>query len=141
MPMRFPMATGAVGAVATVLLGCGQGVAPVAPPPTPGGKLYLANCVACHRLDGSGAPGMQPPLAGTPVTVGDPGELLAWVMYGRRPAVLTPGTYGGLMPQFSYLRDAELADLLSHVRSNFGNHASAVTPAMVAAARAAQLHR
>jgi mono/diheme cytochrome c family protein len=80
---------------------------------------------------------MQPPLAGTPVAIGDPAELLGWVMFGRRPAALPAGVYHGVMPQFGYLSDDELATILTHVRSSFGNHAPPVTPAMVAAARAA----
>lgn len=80
---------------------------------------------------------MQPPLAGTPVAIGEPAPLLAWVMFGRRPETLPSGVYHGQMPQFGYLNDQDLATLLTHVRSSFGNHAEAVTPAMVAAARAA----
>jgi len=115
--------------------GCGG-----APPPgasSPGGRLYLGTCAACHKPDGSGVGGMQPPLAGTPVTVGAPEVLLAWVMYGRRPPQLPRGVYAGAMPQFSYLSDADLAALLSYVRSSFGNHAAPVSAAMVAQARAA----
>jgi mono/diheme cytochrome c family protein len=78
---------------------------------------------------------VQPPLAATAVTVGDPDELLGWVMYGRRPAALPQGRYRGMMPQFAYLADADLAEVLTHVRSSFGNHAAPVTPAMVARAR------
>ena len=114
---------------------CGRGPGPLAD--TPGARLYVANCLACHQADGAGVPGMQPPLAGTPVAVGDPAELLGWGMYGRRPAALPAGVYHGVMPQFSYLADAELATLLSWVRANFGNHAPPVTPDMVAAVRAA----
>jgi mono/diheme cytochrome c family protein len=85
--------------------------------------------------------GLQPPLAGTPVAVGDPQQLLAWVMFGARPAALPRGVYGGVMPQFSYLSDAELATLLSYVRSSFGNQSAPVSAEMVAEARAAHGRR
>ena len=121
---------------AALLAACGSGTGPVTPP-SPGERLYAMNCLACHQRGGEGVPGVQPPLGGTPVPIGDPGELLRWVMFGERPAALPKGAYAGVMPQFGYLSDADLAALLSYVRSSFGNHAAAITPAMVAAARAA----
>ena len=124
---------------AMLLAACGSGGP--ATPPSPGSRLYTSNCLACHLGNGEGIPGVQPPLAGTPVPLGDPRELLGWVLYGERPASLPRGQYSGLMPQFSYLPDADLATLLTYVRSSFGNHAAAITPAMVAEARAAHRAR
>jgi len=80
---------------------------------------------------------MQPPLAGTPVPLGDTDVLLGWVMYGKRPVVLPRGAYAGVMPQFAFLTDADLAAVLSHVRTSFGNHAPPVTQQQVAAVRRA----
>jgi mono/diheme cytochrome c family protein len=125
---------------AGLLAGCGPGDGQ-APPAGPGARLYASNCLACHQRNGEGVPGVQPPLAGTPVPAGDAGELLRWVMYGERPAALPRGRYAGVMPQFGYLSDADLATLLSYVRSSFGNAAPAITPAMVAEARAAHRGR
>jgi mono/diheme cytochrome c family protein len=121
---------------AATLAGCGSGGKPAAPP-SPAARLYANNCLACHQRDGEGVPGVQPPLAGTPVPAGDPGELLRWVMFGERPVSLPRGQYSGVMPQFGYLSDADLATLLTYVRSSFGNRAPPITPEMVAAARAA----
>ena len=119
--------------------GCGRSAPPgtAAAAASPGARLYLNNCVACHQPHGEGLRGVQPPLTGTPVTIGDPAQLLAWVMFGRRPAALPKGAYSALMPQFAYLPDEELAVLLSYVRSSWGNAAAPVTAAMVARARAA----
>jgi mono/diheme cytochrome c family protein len=39
------------------------------------------------------------------------------------------------MPQHSFLNDQDAADVLTYIRSNFGNNASAVTPGEVAAVR------
>jgi mono/diheme cytochrome c family protein len=125
-------------AVLAAAAGCGSGGGP-ATPPSPGARLYANNCLACHQKGGEGVPGVQPPLAGTSVPVGDPGELLGWVLYGERPASLPRGRFAGVMPQFSYLSDDDLATLLSYVRSSFGNAAAPITPAMVAEARA--VHR
>jgi hypothetical protein len=123
---------------AVLLMGCTQGPAP---PATVGQRLYVANCLACHQSQGEGIRGVQPPLAGTPVPTGEPAPLLAWVMFGIRPNALPQGMYSGMMPQFGYLSDTQLAELLTYVRSSFGNHAPAVTPDMVATARRVHLNR
>jgi len=123
---------GLIGSVA--LIACDR--APVAvQPATDGSRLYGAYCLSCHQARGNGVPGVQPPLAGTPVPVGDPDALLAWVMFGVRPADLPRGHYAGVMPQFNYLSDAQLASLLTYVRSSFGNEASAITVEQVAGVR------
>lgn len=136
-PARRARARGALllFAVLGSLGACGGGGA--TPQASPGERAYATNCLSCHQKNGEGVRGLQPPLAGTPVPVGDPAALLGWVMYGERPAALPRGQYAGVMPQFAYLKDTDLAALLTYVRSSFGNHAGAVTPAMVAAARAA----
>jgi mono/diheme cytochrome c family protein len=123
---------GLVGSVG--LIACDQTRAP-AQPATDGSRLYGAHCLSCHQARGNGVPGVQPPLAGTPVPIGDPNSLLAWVMFGVRPADLPRGHYAGVMPQFNYLSDAQLASLLTYVRSSFGNQASAITVEQVAAVR------
>jgi mono/diheme cytochrome c family protein len=135
-----PVRLACAATVAAVLVG-GCGARGPAPPPSPGARLYAANCLACHLKNGAGIPGVQPPLAGTPVPLGDPRELLGWVLYGERPASLPRGQYAGVMPQFGYLPDADVATLLTYVRSSFGNQAAAITPAMVAEARAARRAR
>ncbi len=129
---------GVLLALAGMLAGCGPG-AP-GPGASAGARVYAMNCRSCHGAEGQGVRGMQPPLAGTPVPLGDPEVLLGWVMYGQRPAALPRGAYAGVMPQFAYLTDADLAAVLTHVRSSFGNHAAPVLPAEVAAVRRAHPH-
>jgi mono/diheme cytochrome c family protein len=104
---------------------------------TPGAVAYRKNCISCHLPQGQGIAGVQPPLAQTPVPIGDPQALLGWVMFGQRPAALPAGQYSGQMPQFQYLSDQELADLLTYVRHSFGNQASEITVDQVKAARQA----
>jgi aldose sugar dehydrogenase len=117
-----------------LLAACG-GAAPPAEPPSAGRRLYVTHCLACHQPQGEGLSGVQPPLAGTPVPNGDPEALARWVMFGLRPPALPRGRYSGVMPQFAYLSDADLATLLSYVRSHFGNHAPPVPEPLVAAVR------
>ncbi len=130
------LAPAALAAAACLLAACGGPHGP-AKPLDRGSLLYLQNCLACHQANGEGVPGVQPPLAGTPVPNGPPEEMLAWVMYGVRPATLPKGQYSGVMPQFAYLPDADLAALVTHVRTSFGNSASPVTPDLVRQVRAA----
>jgi mono/diheme cytochrome c family protein len=128
-----------IAALATGLTACGGGdpAATAAAPATPGARLYMQNCIACHQRNGEGVNGVYPALAGAPVVTGPPEALLAWVMYGVRPDTLPKGQYRGVMPQYAYLKDAEIADLLTHVRTGFGNSASPITPELVAQVRAA----
>ena len=102
---RFLVAHFAALATLATLAACapgGPGGSSASPAATGAERLYATTCAACHRPDGSGIAGVQPPLAGTPVTVGEPSELLGWVMYGQRPATLPRGAYAGLMPQFRW---------------------------------------
>jgi mono/diheme cytochrome c family protein len=140
--MQHPFLRLAPVLAAAWLAGCGGGspsptTASSTPSASPGARLYLQNCIACHQRNGEGVPGVQPALAGTAVTIGDPEVLLAWIMYGVRPETLPKGQYRGVMPQYAYLSDTDLATLTTYVRTNFGNSASAVGPDLVAKVRAA----
>jgi mono/diheme cytochrome c family protein len=50
---------------------------------------------------------------------------------------VTGAVYHGTMPPFNTMSDAEIAAVLTYVRGHFTNVAPAVTPATVAAGRAA----
>ncbi|MEY4375663.1 MAG: hypothetical protein RJB26_213 [Pseudomonadota bacterium] len=119
------------------LAGCGGGKGAAGPSTlTAGAKVYLQNCVGCHGPTGQGM-GMQPALPGSATVNGDPAVLAAWVMFGVRPATTPAGKYPAMMPQFTYLKDEELAAVLTHVRSSWGNQAAAVQAADIATVRAA----
>ena len=53
------------------------------------------------------------------------------------PVTVLGTTYNGQMPALGYLPDAEIAAVLTYVRSAFGNHLSRVTPDDVAKVRLA----
>lgn len=96
-----------------------------------GAGLYAANCQACHQADGGGTPGAFPPLAGSEWVTGDPETPIRIVLRGVSGPIDVKGTqYNSAMPQLPL--DAEqIAKILTHVRSSFGNSASEVTPEMV----------
>jgi mono/diheme cytochrome c family protein len=105
----------------------------------PDGKtIFLARCASCHQATGLGG-GPFPPLAGnSDVTKADTAALLATVLNGRSGPIQVNGrTYGGAMPAWKgQLSNAEIAAVLTYVRSAWGNKAAIVTEDQVAAAAA-----
>lgn len=101
----------------------------------PGKAVYDKYCLVCHQADGSGVPGMYPPL--TPNEwIADKDKMIYVALNGQSGEIDVNGeTYNNLMPPHDYLSDQELADVISYVRSNFGNDLEAVTKEEVAAAR------
>lgn len=102
-----------------------------------GALIYLNNCAACHRTDGRGYAGTFPALAGNPVVLSDnPTSLIHIVLSGavRPVTALSPSPL--VMPSLGWrLSDQQTADVLSFIRSSWGNQAPAVTADTVAARR------
>ncbi|NYT79850.1 cytochrome c [Alcaligenaceae bacterium] len=101
-------------------------------------KLFAANCAACHGAQGAGVPGVFPPLAGNPVVnAADPTEHITVVLNGLHGKAIDGTTYAAEMPTFAaHLSDAEIADIIGHERTSWGNHAPTITAKDVAAVRA-----
>jgi mono/diheme cytochrome c family protein len=75
-------------------------------------------------------------LAGSPWVNGEPDRLVALTLHGLSGPIAINGVdYAGLMPGFSHLSNREMADVLSHVRSTWGNNAPPLTEADVAEVR------
>ncbi|CAB3802141.1 c-type cytochrome [Pararobbsia alpina] len=104
----------------------------------PGADTYLNSCAACHRTDGKGYAAVFPALALNPVVNGrDATSLIHIVLAGSS----TPGTKAApaqfTMPPYGWrLSDSEVANVLTLLRSSWGNHASPVTAEQVAKVRA-----
>jgi mono/diheme cytochrome c family protein len=118
--------------LASALAGCSQQGAP--PSARAGADLYGGNCVACHQQNAQGIPGVYPSLVGSSVVLGDPVAFALWVVKGQRPASLPAGRYATVMPQFGWMKDGDIAALLSYLRSNFGNSAPPVEAAALSRA-------
>lgn len=102
----------------------------------PGKAVYESNCLSCHQADGSGVPGMHPPLTPGSWVGKDPKELIAIMMKGLNGKIEVNGeVYSDFMPSHAQLSDQEIADVLTYIRASFGNNFSAVTPEMVKEAR------
>ena len=101
-----------------------------------GKTVYEQYCLTCHQADGSGVPGMNPPLQKTTFVLGDKKKLIRIVLNGFNKEVEINGeTYSNPMPAFDFLKDEEVADVLTYVRNNFTNKASLVTAAEVKTTR------
>ncbi len=97
-----------------------------------GKRVYDMYCLPCHMNNGLGAPGMNPPLAGTEYVLGDKTRLIKVVLQGlNEPIEIKGEIYQNVMASHAFLSDQQIADVLSFVRQSFGNDAEAVTPGEV----------
>ncbi len=107
-------------------------------PPAEKGKLiYEQSCLPCHQADAGGVPGMTPPLRKSPYVQGAPARLIGIVLKGLNDGVEIDGdTYSNPMPPFGgVLKDQDIADVLSYLRSHFGNKAGAISMQQVSRIR------
>ena len=93
-----------------------------------GQKTYNVYCSPCHQQDGKGASGRFPPLHNTDWVTGDKERLIHIILNGsEEPMTVNGEEYNGLMPQHRFLSDKEIAEVLTYIRTHFGNSASAIT--------------
>ena len=94
---------------------------------SPPKDLYEDNCSACHQVSGKGIKGAFPALTASPLVNGPSAPLVTIVLNGRAG-----------MPAFKDdISDADLAAIMTYVRTSWGNKAAAVTSADVARVRKA----
>jgi len=105
---------------------------PVVAPLTPeeqtryaaGAEIYKNICIACHQPDGQGKEHVAPPLVGSKFALAAPTVPARILLAGKEGNV-------GLMPPLNMLTDEQIASVLTYVRREWGNEASAVDPATV----------
>jgi mono/diheme cytochrome c family protein len=103
-----------------------------------GTRLYGEHCAQCHGERGEGRPNAYPPLAGNrAVTMAVTANLVQVVLGGGFP----PSTEGnprpfGMPPYVTVLSDADIAAVLTHLRTSWGNQAAPVSEFDVARHRA-----
>lgn len=108
-----------------------------------GAAIYASMCAACHQASGAGLPGVFPPLAGSEWVLGKETTLAAIVLHGvNGPLTVKGQAFNGAMPTFkTQLDDTQIAALLTHLRSQWGNTGPAVTAEVVAGVRQASSAR
>jgi mono/diheme cytochrome c family protein len=131
-----------IRAIATYLKDLPAGAPePAVTPPLPaqmaeGEKIYKGACIACHEVDGSGAPRIYPPLPGNAnLQSADPSSTLRIMLDGAQTVTTPRAPNAGSMPAYAKLSDQQVADVTTYIRNAWGNVAPAVTPAQVAKAR------
>ena len=105
---------------------------------TQGQAVYVQSCLLCHQKDGSGVPGMQPPLIDNAAVMGDPSHLIEVVLRGvgsSETAFPGSGDYSMVMPSAATLTDEQISQVLTYIRQAFADEAP-IKPEEVAAVRA-----
>jgi len=102
-----------------------------------GKKVYTQSCLPCHQADGSGVPGLNPPLEKTSHVLGNKTKLIQIILKGMDTHEEINGeTYSNIMPPHAQLTDQQISDVLTFVRNSFGNKASAISVGEVRMIRA-----
>ena len=101
-----------------------------------GKQVYHDQCLACHQEDALGVQNMNPPLVKTKFVMGDKTALVRIVLKGMQGQDIDGDSYHNVMAAHADLSDQQIADVLTYIRNNFGNKASAVKAAEVKAIRA-----
>lgn len=120
--VRFAWGNKALGVTEQQVAAAGPAVASAV-----GASIFSSKCAACHSANGQGGGGgMFPALAGDKsVTAPDPSAIIATISHGRN-----------MMPSWKgQLSAADIAAVVTYVRSAWGNGASPVTEQEVSAVK------
>lgn len=95
-----------------------------------GKQLYQSYCASCHKADGAGVEGVFPALAKNPWVSGDPKPLIELLLQGK-----TSANGAQAMPAFSFLDNREAAEILTYIRSAWGNPSSPISSTQIESLR------
>lgn len=103
-----------------------------------GKKVFDRTCITCHQATGQGIPGQYPPLAGSEWAQGNEERVIRIVLHGLTGPLTVEGKeFNNVMaPLGAALKDEEIANVISYVRSAWGNTAAEVQPEVVSKVRA-----
>ena len=100
-----------------------------------GRTIYQNLCTACHQADGRGREKLANSLVGSPIVLGAAGISVRVLLHGKE------GTNGLMPPLGGVLDDEQIAAVLTYIRREWGNTASAVPPDAVPPIRRANADR
>ena len=91
-----------------------------------GEQVYGANCASCHQPTGQGIPGAFPPLAEHMADLyaaeGARDYLINVMLYGLQGQITVGGApYNGVMPAWPQLSNEQIAAVLNHELTSWGN--------------------
>ena len=102
-----------------------------------GEQVYGNYCASCHQSNGEGLPGVFPALKNSEVVLADDAsEHIDIVLNGLKDKEIAGVKYAAPMPGFgAQLTNEEVAAVVNHERSSWGNNALKVNHEIVAAER------
>ena len=105
-----------------------------------GKRVFNRTCITCHQATGQGVPGVYPPLAGSEWAQGPEERVIHIVLYGLNGKIhVHDKDFDNSMASLgTALKDDEIANALTYVRSEWGNNAPPVSAEAVAKVRAAE---
>lgn len=102
----------------------------------PGAQVFNTYCISCHQHNGKGDGNRFPPVENSDWVNGDKKKLIGVVLNGlNEPIEVNGKTYNSPMPQHSFLKDEEIAQVLTYIRKHFNNNMDSITSLEVAAIR------
>ncbi len=103
----------------------------------PGAGTYMAKCSSCHGVDGAGQGQWMPPLAGASSSMAKENATSINATLNGSERVVAQGVADAyrMPPYREQLNDQEIAEVLSFVRTSWGNRGGPVTAAEVAQLR------
>jgi glucose/arabinose dehydrogenase len=102
------------------------------PPGSKGETLYLQYCASCHKENGMGLNGIFPPLQNSQTVVLNPKNLLKKILMGSNgPAKINGITYDAAMPAFAFMKDEDLLDVITYIRSLGSSHATPIDAKLI----------
>lgn len=100
----------------------------LAPAEVNGHAIFQASCAPCHQPTGLGVPKTFPPLVGSQWLLEDKETPIRIVLLGLQGPIEVNGErYLNTMPPLRSLRDEEIAAVLTHERSSWGNQAPPIS--------------
>ena len=97
-----------------------------------GKELYTNYCASCHQPDGTGVAGAFPPLKGSPIVNDDDYQKMVRIILEGYDA---RDEYAQMPPFMEQLTDEEIAAIVNHERSSWGNNASKIDAEKVKSVR------
>lgn len=94
-----------------------------------GADIYRKSCSSCHQENGQGLQNVFPPLVNTnTITSNDPTEHIEIVLFGLEGKKINGIQYSTPMPAWKdQLTDEEVASVINHERTSWGNNAKLIT--------------
>ena len=96
-----------------------------------GRDQYSVSCGSCHQADGRGLPNMAPTLAKSDWVTGDAKRLIGVAVHGLMGPIKVNGKpvegVPPIMPPHGFMKDEQLASILTYVRNAWGNRAGLIS--------------